>query len=417
MSNIVINEPEVMGKNRVSINLNIPFGIKQYFRNDELILEYDFDVSDVPKSILAVPAVTLASPVGWATGTDIVAGEVDQKFYHTINDVREGFESLYPGFFDNQATLEATPVENPPRKQSGSALLFSGGVDSTTAFYRRRDESPTLINIVQERDSDKKVARQTDYVEKFASLNDVPSTEIFTNAHSVLDVPILRYDFIEELSRDWWNAIHYGIYYMAVCAPYTYFHGIEHLYQASSYTSNRDLPEAQPFIVESLNWTGTSPKITEDDFKRHEKIDLIADFVSEHDEITISSCYNRTLRENCMDCEKCFRTALGAAAVGVPPDQIDFPVNDDTVENMMEYIREHDFAGFHAYMWAEIQDEVTPGEFAIENEELVQKFLNADIEPDKEGREVNLSTNVKMYKLLPYPVNYVAAKVYLSLNT
>jgi len=416
MSSIKIHPPEVKSDNEISIKIDIPLKTKKYFKNDELVIKYDFDVSSVPASILTIPAVTLVCPVAWATGVDVTVDEIDQDYYRSMFNVREGFERLYPGLFDTESEINTTPVENTNGSGTDTAMLFSGGVDSTTSYYRHRDESPTLINIVQERDDEKKIKNQTKYINRFSEQMGVYSTRIYTNAHSVLDVPILSLDFIEELSRDWWNAIHYGIYYMAVCAPYTYYYGVSDLHQGSSYTSNRDLPEAQPFIVESLSWTGTTNSITEDEFKRHEKISVIADFVRSEDSITISSCYNRSARENCMNCEKCFRTALGAAAVGVHPDDIGFPVTDDTVESIKRYLEGNDFTGFHAHMWREIQDRTNRDEFAIDGESLVDTFLSTQIEPDVAGREVKMSTKEILYKYIPYPVNYIIAKTIISIK-
>lgn len=413
MVSIGIGEPKYKSENLVGIEIDVPWRVRKYFGDTELELGYDFNVTEIPKSIFTVPALTLVSPVAWALGADIHAGEIDKECAESLEGVREGLETLYPELFNKKSELHATPVEASFESTGGSALLFSGGVDSTTAFYRRGDEDITLINILQKRDSEQKKQRQSDYISTFSERMEVESTEIYTNGHSVLDSRILGLDFREELARDWWNAVHYGIYYNAVCAPFTFRNGISRLYQASSYTSNRDLPEAHPFVVESLTWSGTTCEITEPEFKRHEKIETIASFVDGHKGITISSCYDRDQRENCMDCEKCFRTALGAAAVGVQPGSIGFPVTESALSNMKEYIREHEYAGFHAYMWSEIQDQVNPNEFAIEDEELTEIFLDATIEPDEAGRDVVLSRNMKLYKALPFPVDYFATKFYL----
>lgn len=411
MAVIEVSEPKYKSEHLVGIEFDIPWGLRRYFSETELELGYEFDVTEIPKSIFSIPALTLICPVAWALGANVYAGHVDKECVENLDEVRDGLETLYPDVFNLDSELHATPIESKPKSTDRSALLFSGGVDSTTAFYRRRDEDLTLINILQKRDSEQKKERQTNYISTFSKAKGIDSTEIYTNAHSVPSKKLML-DFRKKLARDWWNAVHYGIYYNAVCAPFAFRYGVSNLYQASSYTSNRTLPEAQPFVVESLTWSGTTCEITEPNMKRHEKIEMISDFVSENSEISISSCYDRSQRQNCMDCEKCFRTALGAAAVGVSPGSIGFNVTESTISNMKKYLQKHEFTGFHAHMWSEIQERVDPADFAIEDKELMEMFLSATIEPDEAGREFTPSLKEELYFLLPFPIDYFASELY-----
>lgn len=407
-----VDNPETTVGGNVTVDFQIPLQLKKYFNKDTLLLEYEPDVSSIPESILSIPALTLVAPVAWATDTDIHAGKVDESFIQGLYDVQKGLQQLYPNVFNTDSEFNCTPVENQPRLSNQSGILFSGGVDSTTSFYRRRSEKPDLINITQDRDSESKVQDQSEYISSFADNMGVNSTEIFSNGWSVLHMENLNIDFQHHLERDWWNAVMYGIYYMAICAPYAWECNIDTLYQASSYTSNRNLPEAQPFIVESVQWAGTTTKISEIEMKRHEKIELIGDFVSKHDGVEISSCYTRSIRENCMDCEKCFRTSLGAASVGVSPETIGFEIKAETINNIKLYIRDQDFSGFHAHMWKEIQDTVDPDTFAISDDELIKLLQNADINTNEAMKISDLDTKKKIYLASPYPLDVFLLTVY-----
>ena len=71
--------------NKVIYDYSYSSDLSTYFKNREnLYIEYDFDVSSIPKSILAVPWLANFITISWFTGSTIIMDEIDADFLECL---------------------------------------------------------------------------------------------------------------------------------------------------------------------------------------------------------------------------------------------------------------------------------------------------------------------------------------------
>ena len=134
-------------RNCVTYHLDVSEGLVRYFSPGcEMFAEFGFDISNIPKSVLAVPVLSNIMQFAWLFDCLVWIEEVDQQFYECLPKIKRGFQEMYRNYRFGGSLIAAKVVNNGYHAEKESALLFTGGVDATTSFLRIRDSNPVLID-------------------------------------------------------------------------------------------------------------------------------------------------------------------------------------------------------------------------------------------------------------------------------
>jgi hypothetical protein len=122
--------------------------LRRFFSDEDFLVEYNTDISDVPKSILTVPVLAHVCPVAWIRNADVSVSTVDAQFRESLRDVKDTLMQLYPTFVRGSTLrYDETEKAEPDGEFAESGLLFTRGVNSTFSYVQHRDENPALISI------------------------------------------------------------------------------------------------------------------------------------------------------------------------------------------------------------------------------------------------------------------------------
>jgi hypothetical protein len=92
---ITVQDISVAG-DEVRYDLSYSRRLKRFLTDTDPYIRYSEDVSDVPKSILAVPLLSMLCPVAWLTGADVYVDEIDETFLDSLPALHGAYAALYP---------------------------------------------------------------------------------------------------------------------------------------------------------------------------------------------------------------------------------------------------------------------------------------------------------------------------------
>ena len=338
--------------------------VSRFFTGEPLTVSYDTPVESVPDSILTIPALAQVCPVAWANGAAVSVGQVDKQFYEGLNEVRETLCDMYD-FFDGGEIRAREIIETDvPERTAASGLLFTGGVDSTTSFFRHQDESPTVISIrgwtIRPGQShDTKWKHQKERTRAFANEQDVESAFIDSNMLSCLDSAMLLAHYKRFVDGGWYSSIGHGLGLLGLCAPLTVSKGITDLYIAATHWEGIDLEwGSRPDIDNHVRWGETNCHHDCYDQTRQERLSLLANLINtEGKAVELQTC-NRQTDTNCNACEKCYRTAIGLKLAGLDPNDHGYVFEDKEYVQVRKSFENGDWVlgQDERYMWEDIRE-------------------------------------------------------------
>ncbi len=226
MSSIVIDSPTAEG-DTVECVVRPSADLARFFTGKPFTTSYDCSIEDVPESVLVIPVLANVCPVAWANGADVYVETVDATFARALEDVKasllEMYDFLEGGTLYAKETTTSEPLER-AADASDSALLFTGGVDSTSSYVRHREESPTLVSIRGWTISPGE-AGETDWqhlqnrVTGFADERDLETAFIETNTLEALDHAMLLAHYKRFVDGAWYSSVGHGLGLLGLCAP------------------------------------------------------------------------------------------------------------------------------------------------------------------------------------------------------
>ena len=336
----------------------------RFFSGKPFRASYDESIEGVPASMLTIPVLAHVCPVAWAAGADVVVDTVDAQFLDGLRRVRSTMLDLYPEFMAGGSVYCSRPVERRDETggDSGTGLLFTGGVDSTASYVRHRAESPTLITVrgwvVGENDPEA-WQRTRQFVESFADQRDLETAFVESNMLSFLATPLLQAHFQRYLEGAWYSSVGHGLGLLGLCAPVAATEDLDTIHLAATHTSDWDRPwGSRPDIDDHVRWTGTTGSHDGYDLSRQDKLELIGDHVDETGEsITLRTCTHDRVG-NCSDCEKCFRTTLGLLLAGRDPSDFGYRYEAGSLDRIRHRFDQGDIyvSAQKAYHWEVLQE-------------------------------------------------------------
>lgn len=324
-SSLAIASVRVSG-NRITV---VPGRVLSRFVKGEFWVEYDdtIDLSSIPPEILALPFYANIAPVVWASNQKIAVERMDSVFAAALQKVRASLKNLYPSLSWSGELFAENYVQTKPKNEGHSdrntAVLFSGGLDSTFSSLLHHAEPQTLITL---HGNDIDLSNHSGW-----SALKVRTTQFATNwGHNYSFVrsnlrSFLREDTLVKLSPQlvsWWGSVQHGLGLTGIAAPILWHKGIERLLVPGTHTPDyAGAWGSHPTIDNNIAWSNTTVEHDGYHFSRQSKIQHIKKWCKELIMTTpkLRVCCSVAKTDqvgNCCSCEKCLRTALGILLEG-----------------------------------------------------------------------------------------------------
>ncbi len=355
MNSIRIKKINVQ-KNRVDFYIDIPQGIKKYFLTDHLFFEYDKDISQVPLSILTIPAVANLISLCWALGINLHVKEIDFNFLKSLEKVRQIFNKWFPRFELKNETVTANKIPKNHFKNTRHTLLFTCGLDSLFSYVQNRDKNPILVTywgadifLSQKR----KWNMVKKNIERFCAQEKKENHFIKTNMREIINGTKLSRQF---KLRTWWGEVNHGLMLIGSLAPQV-VRDSKMIIIGATHTHNFHFPwGSSPEIDEQLEIANIKIIHHGFSFSRLDKINTL----SQHPEVLkfLKVCYSPSQKSNCGICEKCSRTIVGLILADINPNKCNFYFRKTDLINIKKCFEKRALKLHNTYWWKEIQDRI-----------------------------------------------------------
>jgi hypothetical protein len=385
VSSIILDKITV-ANNKVDYYFSVTGNIQKYFKpSNHMFLEYNYDVTDVPRSILAIPFVSNVIPLMWITDSALFVDELDQSFYECLSKIKAAYQTMFPNVNFQGDIISDRIVDNSYEFENEAAALFSGGLDAVTTFIRVKGKKPLLITeygwhadgieYSEVWEADKQNAVQ------FASNYGLQNILVQSNYGTFIIARNIDQDFNKKLGDSWWHGLHHGLAIITAAAPIAYKLKIKCIYIASSNSPLLNVSCASdPTVDNEIKYA--SGGVFHDGFElnRQDKIKVMVDYYSDsHESVNIRVCFQN--KENCCKCEKCLRTLLAIVAEGENPRDYGFDLPAGLSKHAKTYIsNEVKFFTdtFITIYWNMIQDRMRENAGNIADKDLLAWFLDYD---------------------------------------
>jgi hypothetical protein len=332
----------------------------------------DIDLSDLDESILNIPVLLNVAPAIWAMNIDVKVPVLDKELDASFEKLKPVFKAMYPklqwaGNIRAEKLVDNTHLEN-----KGSALFFSGGLDSVFSTIRHIDEKPLLVSV---RGSD-------------VSLSDIYGWELVKKqSQDFSDKYRLKVGFIESNFYDflnqgmlsglddgipgWWAGVQHGMGFAGLMAPISEYNKVSSVYIASSHSKEFHAPwGSRPDIDNNVSYSFTKIQHDGYEFTRHGKVKELINRcqISSLDKPMLRVCYSNHLNagKNCCLCEKCSRTMTALWVEGENPNDYSFDITTrDFVSNVKKIFSSNKVItnANSLFMWNDIIRDIKPSDF------------------------------------------------------
>src|SRR5690606_4427231 len=140
---------EIVVKNgKVEYNYSTSKELSKFFSKNKFYIKSEIDFSEVPIEILTISLLGNILPISWFAGFDIKIDKIDKEFYEAVKKLKQQFSEYYPIINIKKSELIVNEIVDTKYETTNkTAMLFSGGVDAYTTFFRHYEEKPDLITI------------------------------------------------------------------------------------------------------------------------------------------------------------------------------------------------------------------------------------------------------------------------------
>lgn len=386
MENVMLDKL-VVDKNRVDYYFTPSKGLEKYFRYNHLFVEYDVDISDIPKSILVVPFVANIMPLIWLTDSILWLRDIDRTFYDAIPRIKYAYQEMYPNYKFKGTIVPAKTTENSYVAEREAIQLFSGGIDANTTFIRIKEKNPILVNIQglynTEITEDKVYNSDKQNITSFAEKYSLQSNFVRSNFIKFLDSGMIDRKYSKRLGDSWWHGLQHSMAFISITIPLAVKFKAKNIYIASSLHLGYRLSCASDPTTDIQFRYATIGGTVHDGFEltRQNKVKLILDFQKQNDvDYPVRVCSFND--KNCCICTKCFRTIVAIIAEGGDLSRLSFNIEgglDEYVERFKkENIRYIPVESEYEEFWKETQQRMIENEDKINEKGFVSWFLNYD---------------------------------------
>lgn len=336
-----LDEIKITGQNKVEYIYRCGNNLKKFFnKNNNFYVEYDVNISDVPLSILSIPLLVNVLPVVWFAGNKLYINEVDEDFFFAQKIIRNEFQKLYPELKARDSGIEAVKLIKNHYETAKSAMLFSGGVDSYTTYFRHFEENPDLITVFGADIPLNDIQQQDRFLKLYKDEKILDRNHKLVIRTNLRDFYTYRVNTLVP-SLSWWGEIQHGMALTGITAPLAFIRKYHTLYIASTNTKDILIPwGSNPYIDNNIRWGDTTVSHDGFELERIEKISyIVQSSLSLNYKPKLRVCYSEVNKSiNCSVCEKCIRSAFGIVLSGDDPNNYGFNISGDFYEKINKII-------------------------------------------------------------------------------
>ena len=408
----------IVYKNKIMYEYNFSGKWCDLLTTNKFFCEYDFDLKNVPESILVIPLLCNLLPISWVFNLNIKINEVDENFFNCIEDIKRGYQNMFPKIEMNGNINVKKILKNTYNPQK-NGTLFSGGVDAFNTLFQHISEKPVLLTVwgadvkLDDEDGWNKTKKHSiDTASQFG----LDFSFVKSNFRTFINYKNLSKYVRRFVNDEWWHGFQHGIGILGLMSPIAYIKKFNNIYIASSFTSEykgKYTCASDPTIDNYLKFS--SCKVIHDgyNFNRQDKIKNICDFVEKNNvkNIELKVCWENNGGNNCCECEKCCRTILGLLVEGKDPNNFGFNFTNEKRRKLRKNIKR--YAKYSSSRYSCIQKRLCE-KFSVKNtpKDLL-KFRNLKI---KVAKPIFIKVLEKLIRL-PYKfVKFVFKKVHNDKN-
>jgi hypothetical protein len=306
------------------------------FLADDFWVAYDpsVDLDSVTEAVALMPFLLTVAPVAWASGDSWSVPEMDAAQAASLPAARETLSRWYSrSRWDGE--LVAERHSQAPRGDAGAVILFSGGLDST---YTALSQPPGAVLLLLRGldialDNGPGWARVCREAKAFADRtgHTLVTAETSMRRH-------LRKDAVDALhgaEGAWWGSVQHGLALAGLAIPVAAATGRDTVLVSASLSASTARPlGSSPELDERTSWSGGDVVHHGFELGRHDKLRWVLDRCDEIGPVPLRVCYSAPhgAGGNCLECEKCLRTAVGLMLEGRDPLPFGFPLGPREVE-------------------------------------------------------------------------------------
>lgn len=373
MKNIVVNAVNI-DRNKINVDYSVGNELKKYFNLDEdFFVEYEEDMSSVPKAIAVIPFIVNVLPIIWLTDSVLEVNELDETFYNSIPKFKQGYIDMYPNVKFKGHISVKNIVNCDYEKKDKCATFFSGGLDSYSTLINHLEEKPDLVALwgsditFEDKIGWERVKNNITNVSKKYNLKAV---FIKSSFRRFISEGNLDKDFSKILNDGWWHGVQHSIGLIGHIAPYACQSKLSIQYIASTYC-NKDgkvTCASYPTIDNNIKFASCNIVHDQFEFNRQDKIKYVIDYCKENnDNIQLRVCWKSDGGKNCCTCEKCYRTIMEILVEGENPNNYGFKVSNSILKQLKIYMSTYyNFNEPTIKIWKPTQER------AIENKNLIK---------------------------------------------
>lgn len=362
MGNILEVKNIEINNNRIDYSYDIRGEWSQYFNLKEIFyIEYSEDINKIPYGIAVIPFLCDILPIAWIFNAEILIDEIDEDFYKSIPDFKQGYIDMYPKI-NFLGQLIPKNIVNYSQQDSGKSIaLFSGGVDAFYTFLSHVKEKPyiaTLCGADIKLNDNKGWNKVLNHTTETAKLYNVNSKWIKSSFRLIINEGRLSNYIYSKANDGWWHGFQHGIALIGHVAPIVYTNNISKVYIASSFTireKGKVTCASDPSIDNNVRFCGCTVKHDGYDAARQDKIEFICNYSRENKiNIPLRVCWQSTGGSNCCKCEKCYRTIFGILAEKEDPRKYGFNYSDEEFNDIIKDLKNKVFIS--NFRWEYIQN-------------------------------------------------------------
>jgi hypothetical protein len=333
------------------------------FLSEEIWVESrDLSFAGLSDEVAALPLILDAAPIIWSLGLQLEV-KADDELLRTLGVARGSMRELWPQFDWNGVVTAEAGAAKSAHSPAGSrtALLFSGGLDSTFSAFSLLDENPILLTVHGGRDlalaDESAWAAVATTAENFAGRYGLRHHSLRSNFTAAV-TPALEARF-SELPVSYWAAIQHGLGLTGVALPAVAALGANRLVVSATHSTGHTSGwGSHPTLEGQLRWNDVQVEHFGYDHDRTAKVRAIARIADERDiEIPpLIVCTRRSRDGNCLRCAKCLRTLGSVLVVGSEPRSFGFAIEaDEAREHLRENLQKMiDGSANERYAWGAI---------------------------------------------------------------
>ncbi|UTJ05789.1 hypothetical protein [Arcobacter roscoffensis] len=398
---------------RIEYDYEYSKNISKYFNStDNFFVEFQSDISSTPEGLAVIPFLGNLVTISWFIGFDIKLDILDKEYYESLIKIKQVFINYFPEIKEKSSNLIVNKLVTTNYLTNKESMLFSGGVDAYTTYFRRNSKNIDLITIWG---ADVELSDSNQW-NRVLSLNN--NENILRNNDKCIIRSNMRTFYSHNVNflhknLGWWGSVQHGLGLNSLIAPLSFIKGYSKSFIASSYTADFQYAwGSTPDIDNNIKWGST--QIIHDGFelKRQNKVQVIVQSIKQlESNLNLRVCYSEINNfTNCSMCEKCHRTIIGIILENDDPNKYGFKVTKNIYKEIINSYKEGFASEGAKYFWWEILNRIKDKEkiFIFKNEVEESNDLKEledllDLNMKKKPPNKSLLSKLKFFLINKYP--------------